>query len=299
MNNIRDTPKTPHARMLAYWTDFLYGELMKAITIDNMKHDMEVSVKMNLFSSGKVIFFNDNSGALVALPFSNTGESTLYYGIYDTFIVNNPIIGEYELNYQNAEPVYLTQQDKLSANRGVSEIVHATAEKLSRNDVSIEHLNYVSRMSTVFTATSDTHILSINKMLEDIKNGIFDIVVPRKLRDAMEMLTASKTCDVRLTDFMEFHTYTLGMFYQLIGLPVPWNTKRERVQNAELDYNETVSMYNIDFIVDYLNRQLQEVNDRFGENFHVSKNFKRGENNANEVDETEKPANSNNGAISV
>lgn len=299
MNNIRDTPKTPHARMLAYWTDFLYGELMKSITIDNMKHDMEISVKMNLFSSGKVIFFEDNSNMLVSLPFSNSGESTLYRGIYDTFIVDNPIIGSYELNSENSVPLYLTQLDKLSMSRGLSEIVHTTAEKLSRNDISVEHLNYVSRMSTVFTATSDTHILSINKMLEDVKNGIFDIVVPRKLRDAMEMLTASKTCDVRLTDFMEFHTYTLGMFYQLIGLPVPWNTKRERVQNAELDYNETVSMYNIDFIVDYLNKQLQEVNNRFSENFHATKNFKRGENNVIETDETEKPTNDNNGTSSL
>lgn len=273
-----------------FWTWFLTNAVFNLVDIENMEPDVETNFKYSVLIFGRVLFFNDRNGELRALWFANGGDVPVYEGQIISFLVTNPVIGEYHFNVddENAVPMYLTMLDRCQVAAGFSGMIQMFANDLAENDVSISMAQFLKRLPVVFKAKTDTDKTAVVEMLQAIYEGRPEIVAQSPLAAMLERMDGTQGGVTPLSEFTEYQQYKLGQFYAMLGVNTVWNMKRENVAAAENATNGETARYNIADIIDNMNGQFETVNARFGTNFHARLNVERAEEISENV-EDEKP----------
>lgn len=273
-----------------FWTWFLTNSLFNLVDIENMDADMETSFKMSTLVFGRSLFFNDKNGVLRCLWFANGGDVPIYPGQIISFLIANPVIGEYRFNpSQNGVdcvPVYLTMLDRMQAGTGFYDLVTRFADDLAENDVSLSMVQFLKRLPVIFKAKTDAEKQAIIEVLTAIYEGRPEIVAQSPLASLVERMDAPQNNVTPLSEFTEYQQYKIGLFYSILGVNSVWNMKREHVAAAENVTNGETARYNIADIIDNLNQQLDEVNKVFNTSFNARLNVERAAEIAENVEET-------------
>ena len=272
-------PMSRRDRARKYWQWFLCNAICKLINANGMESDMETSFKINTLIFGRSIFFRDAENNVRCLEFANGGSVPVYPGEIVSAIVTNPVIGEYMLTpYVDAVPVFLTELDRVQMAVGLTALIDNTAEQLADNDLSVRMIQFIKRMSVIFTAKTSVEKIAMETVIQKIADGDPSIIVQSPINGSINRLDASGASrDVPLSEFTEYQQYVLGQFYAMLGVNSVWNMKRERVAAAENDANGETARYNIADIVDNMNEQLGLVNEMFGTSYSVELNVETAE----------------------
>ena len=277
-----------------FWTWFLTNSVFNLVDIENMTPEMETNFKMSALIFGRGLFFRDRAGELRFLWFANGGEIPVYEGQIISFLVTNPVIGEYRYNSEqigvDCYPVYLTMLDRCQVAAGFSDLINVIADDLAENDISVHIAQFLKRLPVIFKAKTDTEKQAVIGMLQAIFNGIPEIVTQTSLSSLLERLDGNQNAITPLSEFTEYQQYKIGQFYSILGVQSVWNLKRERVAASENSVAGESARYNIADIIDNLNLQLDEVNRIFGTDFKARLNVERAAEIENAIDgETEEP----------
>lgn len=253
-----------------FWKNFLTNRVFDMYTFTNMTPEMEIGVKYYLLLGGRVAFFKYND-ELVAQWFNQGGEIGIYPTFYNGVYANPKLPHADPIDFsKDAVPVFLNTTDAYyeCPTYGYTHLIHMTANQLADNSVSIENLQFIKRLPTVFTARTDTEKTAIELMLGKIKQGLKSIVARVPLNDSVKRLDGGQGTAL-LQEFTEYQQYILGNFYQTIGVNCPWNMKRERVTSTESNQNDEVLRYNIHRQYEGLKRQISIVNETFSTNYEI------------------------------
>lgn len=275
----------------AFWRQFLTNAVVNLIDIENMETPIETMFKMTTLIFGRSVFFRDKDGILRCLPFSDGGEVPVYMGQIVKMLVVNPVIGEYRFNVEDTDnaPVYLTPLDRCQFARGFSILIDAYADELSDNDLSVRMVQMLKRLPVVFIGRSDNELAAIQAILDSVEQGEMNIKAQSSLAGMLERLDAGQSILAPLSEFTEYQQYKLGQFYNMLGVNSVWNLKREKVAAAENDTSAETARYNIADIVDYVNEQLDVVNERFDTRYRARLNILKAAEIAAEVAEKSTP----------
>lgn len=267
-----------------FWTWFLTNAIVNLVDIENMPPDMETNFKIAFLIFGRVLFFRDKSGELRALYFADGGKVPIYPGQIVSYLVTNPVIGEYRFNADSPEckAAYLTMLDRCQMGAGYSDLVRVFSNDLAENDVSINMVQILKRLPIVFRARTDGDKEAATAVIQAISDGRPEIVAQTALSNLLERMDGNSNGISSLSEFTEYQQYKLGLFYGILGVNTVWNMKRERVAAAENATNAETARYNINDIIDNLNQQLEEVNAVFQTDFHARLNVEK----MRETDET-------------
>lgn len=270
-----------------FWTWFLINAVFNLVDIENMLPDMETNFKYSVLVFGRVLFFRDKNGYLRALWFANGGDVPVYPGQIVSYLIANPVIGEYRFSAddENAVPLYLTMLDRCQVTAGFSGMIQMFANDLAENDVSISMAQFLKRLPVVFKAKTDTDKTAVVGMLQAIYDGRPEIVAQSPLAAMLERMDGTQGGVTPLSEFTEYQQYKLGQFYAMLGVNTVWNMKRENVAAAENATNGETARYNIADIIDNMNGQFEEINARFGTNFRARLNVERAEEISENVEE--------------
>lgn len=274
-----------------FWRQFLTNAVINLIDVENMETPIETMFKMSTLIFGRSVFFRDRDGVLRCLPFSDGGEVPVYMGQIVKMLVTNPVIGEYVFDVEDTDnaPVYLTPLDRCQFARGFSILIDAYADELSDNDLSVRMVQMLKRLPVVFIGRSDNELNAIQAILDAVEQGEMNIKAQSSLNGMLERLDAGQSILAPLSEFTEYQQYKLGQFYNMLGVNSVWNLKREKVAASENDTSAETARYNIADIVDYLNEQLNIVNDRFGTQYCARLNILKAAEIAAEVAEKSTP----------
>lgn len=296
MQMIKNLFYQPMDKMTLYYHFFrtLYNNASKVILIKGLPEDADYHfILSQLLLVGKIQVFKAN-GKVYLLNGNVGGKCDEYY--YPTrVIVANPILGSFDLERgKEAVPVYLTPTDRILDSPirtnvlpgGMYSLISMCANVLSECITTINVTLMNTRVHAIYTADSDSAAKSAEPILRSIYMGKPYSVVTSELLERLNVNPLSEHgLATTLTETIEVCQYVLAMFWNGLGVDMPFNMKRERLVTAEVDKNLQSLIVPVQTILETLNEGFEKANSLFDTDISAILNpdfavMQEGENNA-------------------
>lgn len=257
----------------------------------------------NLILCGKVCWTQFNSN-IYALNGNIGGEPNVYYEP-QFFIIANPILGSKEVRIRNRDGsdsidglegilMGLTDVDHftdIGKNGGLHGLIYQTAGLLADNTSSINCAQINGRATVAFTADSEALATTAEEVLKDIYAGKPYRVLSQDILEKIQVnpLVQSGT-NQTITTLIEARRSIYQDFYNQLGIGYQGNSKRERVNTAEVGLMRGCLDISLSNMIKNLKADLEKVNELFGTDIRVEVNedvFYEGSGNATLGEEEE------------
>lgn len=256
------------------WTLSIMNELL---IFEGLPNTIEPTFfKWCLYVNGKVTFFKDDAGTLLALNGVPSNEPDIYY-IPTNILVTNPRLNKsYNLvRDEECVEVYCTETDKYNFGYigGVYQLLSKTATMLADNDISINVAQKNTRLINIIAADDQNTKNSVDIVFKKMYSGEPYAVVQSNLIGDLKAvpLTATATTS-SIVQLVELHQYILSHFYEALGIQTHDNMKKERLITAELNEDPALVRMNIENIYTTVKSGIEKVNEMFGTNIKVEIN---------------------------
>lgn len=257
----------------------------------------------NLILNGKICWTQFNSN-IYALNGNIGGEPNVYYEP-QFFIIANPILGSKEVRIRNRDGsdsidglegilMGLTDVDHftdIGKNGGLHGLIYQTAGLLADNTSSINCAQINGRATVAFTADSEALATTAQEVLKDIYAGKPYRVLSQDILEKIQVnpLVQSGTGQT-ITTLIEARRSIYQDFYNQLGIGYQGNSKRERVNTAEVGLMRGCLDISLSNMIKNLKADLEKVNELFGTDIRVEVNedvFYEGSGNATLGEEEE------------
>ena len=257
----------------------------------------------NLILNGKICWTQFNSN-IYALNGNIGGEPNAYYEP-QFFIIANPILGSKEVRIRNRDGsdsidglegilMGLTDVDHftdMGRNGGLHGLIYQTAGLLADNTSSINCAQINGRATVAFTADSEALATTAEEVLKDIYAGKPYRVLSQDILEKIQVnpLVQSGT-NQTITTLIEARRSIYQDFYNQLGIGYQGNSKRERVNTAEVGLMRGCLDISLSNMIKNLKADLEKVNELFGTDIRVEINenvFYEGSGNATLGEEEE------------
>ena len=247
---------------------------MELIEFDGLPETVDPTfLKWCLYVTGKVTFFRDNKGQILALNGVPSEEPDIYY-IPENVIIANPRLNtSYNLRRDvDCVVVYCTEPDKYNfANfGGLSSLLSKTATMLADNDISINVAQKNTRLHNIIGADDENTKNSAETVFKKMYDGQPYSVVQTNLIGVLQSVPLTTTAtNSYIVQLVELHQYILAHFYEALGIQTHDNMKKERLITAELDNNPSLMKMNINNIFQTIKDGISKVNGMFGTSISI------------------------------
>ena len=257
-----------------YYYKMLLNRVINMFTWNNLPDTIDEQV-MNfwLFVTGRVVF-TEFKGKLYALNGNYGGYPNEYY-LPTEFIVANPILGSKNVKIDiDGVVMFNSDTDKYPTQTmtgGLYPILTLTANMLADCVVTISSALKNGRVQTAFLCKDDTVRIAGEKVLKQLYNGnpavmiddtILNCITPIKMADNTSVATI-------LQQTVETYQFWLANFYNSIGVNANFNMKRERLNTAEVNINDSALFVNVVNMLNNRQQALEKINKMFGTNITV------------------------------
>lgn len=261
-----------------YYFDFITRDVFSIFEFKGVPDTInETFLKYCIFLGGKATFFELDSGELVALNGTYSDRPDLYY-VPEKMLVANPRLEKTYLMKRDEEciVVYCSETDIYTTSDrfgGLYSLIAKTATMLADNDLSINVAQKNTRLINILSAEDHNTKESIEVVIGKQYRGEPAAVVMKTLIDNVQSvpLTAN-TKTQTLIQLVELHQYILSHFYEAIGLSTHDNMKKERLINAEISDNDSLSKLNICNMMKTIQLGLDRVNAKYNKNLEITLN---------------------------
>lgn len=261
-------------QLTGYYYKMLLNRVINMFTWENLPDTVDEQV-MNfwLFVTGRVVFTEFN-GELYALNGNYGGFPNEYY-LPTEFVVANPILGSKNVKLDvDGVAMFNSDTDKYPTQTmtgGLYPILTLTANMLADCVVTISSALKNGRVQTAFLCKDDTVRTAGEKVLTKLYNGdpavmiddtILNCITPIKMADNASVATI-------LQQTVETYQFWLANFYNSIGVNANFNMKRERLNTAEVNINDSALFVNVVNMLNNRQQALEKINKMFGTNITV------------------------------
>ncbi len=202
------------------------------------------------------------------------------YGNPTTATVNNPYL-KFNKDFEIDVDCVVMNNDTSSMGLGWIFLKYGTM--LLENDITMILASYNKRVQTIISGDDTVSVLSAKKYLDDIVNGELGVIETGKFFEGITTNTATSQGTTNYTELIEYTQYLKASLFNELGVDMPFNMKRERLNTSEVEQNSS-SLYTL--VNDMLfNRKsgLEKINEMFGVDMPF--NMKRERLNTSEVEQ--------------
>lgn len=261
-------------QLTGYYYKMLLNRVINMFTWGNLPDTIDEQV-MNfwLFITGRVVF-TDFDEKLYALNGNYGGYPNEYY-LPTEFVVSNPVLGNKNVKLGvDGIVMFNSDTDKYpmqAMTGGLYPILTLTANMLADCVVTISSALKNGRVQTAFLCKDDTVRIAGEKVLKQLYNGnpavmiddtILNCISPIKMTDNTSVATI-------LQQTVETYQFWLANFYNSIGVNANFNMKRERLNTAEVNINDSALFVNVINMLNNRQQALEKINKMFGTNITV------------------------------
>lgn len=257
-----------------YYEDLLFKKLHSLIVIDGLPNSAWDSdfMKDALFRNGVFAVCNTPYGVLPVIP---TLTEPNYIQMPTKMTSHNHMFSVPEKTIGiNAELVYMGRNGESFMT--FNELVTRYALLLAQVDGSMNTTLMNSRVAHFFEAQSKSQYKTLQKVYDDVSKGKPLVV---SYNPGMKDFRSNNTfLNVKNTyignDLIITKKAIMNEFLTEVGVPNANTTKRERLNEAEVDINSGECNIMMSYVIDTLNRQFGLVNDMFNLNLSAKLNPK-------------------------
>lgn len=255
-----------------YYNDLLSCAL-RILDFDGLPKTIDPTyLKMCLYQGGRVCVFRDikGDGALRALDCATAGEPDIYY-MPRYILITNPVFDGYSYQLEpgvDCAVIYCRECDRYQYGRqtgGLFGLIATTAQLLADNTISINVAVKNTRMINILAADQKITTTSLQEAVRRMYDGDPTIVVQSSLIDKLQALPLTDHADTQqLLHLLAVRQYIYSHFYEMIGLKTHDQLKKERLITAEIDEGVELAIFNIDDMIEEIQRGIDEANRIFG-----------------------------------
>lgn len=248
-----------------------------------------------LILTGRVCFTKFN-GKLYALNGNPGGEPNVYYKP-QFFIIANPVLGSKQVRIRQKDGskeveglegifVGLTNADYIRDGGfgGLYRLIYQTAGLLSDNISSLNVSQINGRVAQLWVADNDNIARTAEEIIRDMYEGKPYRIITQEMVDKVTVLPAAQTGQSNtLLNLIEAHRSILQDFYNELGIGYQGNSKRERVNTAEIGLMRGCLDISLSSMIKNLKDRVEEINKLFETSISVDINeevFYEGSGNA-------------------
>lgn len=264
---------TVDAQYNIYYNDLL-SCVLRILDFEGLPDTIDPTyLKMCLYQGGRVAIFRDNKrdGApLRALDCATAGEPDIYY-MPRYILITNPTFDGYSYQLEpgvDCAVIYCRECDRYQYGRqtgGLFGLIATTAQLLADNTISINVATKNTRMVNILAADQKITTISLQEAVRRMYDGDPTIVVQSSLIDKLQALPLTDHADTQqLLHLLAVRQYIYSHFYEQIGLKTHDQLKKERLITAEIDEGVELAIFNIDDMIEEIQRGINEANRIFG-----------------------------------
>ena len=236
-------------------------------------------VKMNLILNGEICI-TDFGGKLYGCIGARGGNPNEYY-VPTQFIIANPVLGSKQVTIDvDGVVIYNTKIDKFMYTgttaifaTGLYDLIEQTATLLADNIISINCSQINARITTFFTADSESQAAAGELTLKKMYAGKPYMILKTDLLEKINVNPVNtQAAGQNITELVELHNYIIANFFQSIGIKSNNVMKRERLIKDEIESQDDFLQVSILEILSSWQEGLDKVNEMYGTSFSVKLN---------------------------
>lgn len=235
--------------------------------------------KMNLILNGEICI-TDFDDKLYACIGNLGGEPDEYY-VPRRYLIANPILGSKEVwNGSDGVVIFNTKIDRFLWSgescvfaSGLYDLIEQTATLLADNIISINCSQINARVTTFFTADSESQAAAGEITLKRMYAGKpYEILKSDLIERIQVNPVANSSAGQNITELVELHNYIVANFFQSIGIKSNNVMKRERLIRDEIESQDDFLQVSILEILSSWQDGLDKVNELYDTKFSVKLN---------------------------
>ena len=235
--------------------------------------------KMNLILNGEICI-TDFGDKLYACIGNLGGEPDEYY-VPRRYLIANPILGSKEVwNGKDGVVIFNTKIDRFLWSgescvfaSGLYDLIEQTATLLADNIISINCSQINARVTTFFTADSESQAAAGELTLKKLYAGTPYQILKSDLIEKIQVNpVANSSAGQNITELVELHNYIVANFFQSIGIKSNNVMKRERLIRDEIESQDDFLQVSILEILSSWQDGLDKVNELYDTKFTVKLN---------------------------
>ena len=236
-------------------------------------------VKMNLILNGEICI-TDFDSKLYGCIGARGGTPNEYY-VPTQFIIANPVLGSKQVKIdEDGVVIYNTKIDKFMYTgttaifaTGLYDLIEQTATLLADNIISINCSQINARITTFFTADSESQAAAGELTLKKMYAGKPYMILKTDLLEKINVNPVNtQAAGQNITELVELHNYIIANFFQSIGIKSNNVMKRERLIRDEIESQDDFLQVSILEILSSWQEGLDKVNEMYGTSFSVKLN---------------------------
>ena len=244
---------------LTIFNEMMFNRTVQMFHYENLPDTLPfVELEKLLQLNGQAII-GEYQGSLYCFEGGFSGNDP--YGNPTIATVNNPYL-QFNKEYKINDDCVVMQNDTSSL--GLMWLFSKYGTMLLENDITMILASYNKRVQTIISGDDEVGVLSAKKYLDDIVNGELGVIETGKFFDGITTNSANSQGTTNYTELIEYTQYLKASLFNELGIDMPFNMKRERLNTSEVEQNSS-SLYTL--INDMLfNRKnaIDKINDMFG-----------------------------------
>lgn len=242
------------------YKSYFYMRLLEMFEYKNLPDTIPPEMLEMYLLSGGCCFFTEVNGEYYVFEGSLGGEPDPYYRP-TLFTVANPALKLSE-NYDIQEDGVLCKNDKLLF--GLDYLVTRTASLMAENLITMNMADVILRSIMMLSAPDDRTRASAEEFLKKLKKGEMGVIADSPLFDGIKRFDSSHSSSGYITQFIEYHQYVKGSFFNEIGLNANFNMKRESIGKGEASLTQDTIFPICDTMFSSRKEFVKKINEKYG-----------------------------------
>lgn len=213
-----------------------------------------------LLQNGGYAFITDHDGKLYAFN-GGLGGTPDVYGNPTEIIVSNPALKLTKTFNLENDGVFIGSDSSLVGLRPVF-IKYATL--LAENMLTIDINSFNTRLTKVISASDSKTKESAEQYLKKLQDGEPAVIGENALFEGVRVQGGESGQAGNITGLIELQQYLKAALFEEIGLDVPFNMKRERLNTSEVEQGESALYAFVDSMLESRKKGIEKLNVNYG-----------------------------------
>lgn len=165
---------------------------------------------------------------------------------------------------------------------------------LVENFITMNMNSFNSRMTKVISASDDRTLESAKAYIKKLEDGEQTVIGEHAFFEGVKVHGSSGTSAPSITSLIEYHQYLRALMYNEVGIDLPYNMKRERLNTAEVEQETAATNVLVNNLYQCRLEGLEKLNEKYGlsvtvefsgvwKNARSERNIEEGGENVSEI----------------
>lgn len=165
---------------------------------------------------------------------------------------------------------------------------------LVENFITMNMNSFNSRMTKVISASDDRTLESAKAYIRKLEDGEQTVIGEHAFFEGVKVHGSSGTSAPSITSLIEYHQYLRALMYNEVGIDLPYNMKRERLNTAEVEQETAATNVLVNNLYQCRLEGLEKLNEKYGlsvtvefsgvwKNARSERNIEEGGENVSEI----------------